>query len=270
MAKLKPWHGFAVVGVIAALVLAYFLTPTPPANQLVWEQVLEECSQTQVGGNAVLFFGFSNMIGPGSIWRKSDPNGYVPVRPLPDNDTAGILVRGQDTSCQGQTKTFDSASVTASITELERLVPGEAKLSLRRAKNVTLSTPAFAWDQLYEGRFEDMVDRLPADDGFVVSLVESGLVIGRALRVNGYEAVVELGGADAAQVVAKYAGTAEGGVSFSRVSDTSLKMSGGAPAYVAVQMWEWGSGGFAASAAGGTPLQLDAGARAVTDTILGG
>lgn len=77
----------------------------------------------------------------------------------------------------------------------------------------SVTTPSWAWDELFTGEFRDLVESLDPDSPYLRDLLETRLVIGRALRINGYEAEVTFSAEKAAELKTTYPGVVEGSLS---------------------------------------------------------
>lgn len=233
--SISVWHRF--LGVVT-LVLLLGASCRESADR-AWEEVLSRCADSDQIAN-VLFFGFSSNVGPGSIWRETESNGYLAVRPFPEFDGAeSIFNRGTPNICEGEARRFTNIG-TEVAGKVRSILPASASFSVSDADTIALSTPSWAWDQVYVGVFADYVGQLEADHPFRRDLENDRLVVGRALRLNGYKADLTFANERIADIRAAHpSGIVEGGVTGRWTSDRTLSMSSSEPIYVAVQMYRW-------------------------------
>ena len=68
------------------LILTLFLAGSPAFAQSnkTWRDIIEKCNPTQEIGKETLFFGVSNLIGPGSMWRRANDKSIRLVYELSD------------------------------------------------------------------------------------------------------------------------------------------------------------------------------------------
>ncbi len=72
-----------------------------------WKSVFKNCSSADIMGDNILFFGPSNKIGLGSVWRKNSSGGYNPRLELSslikdENEQNKIIKPGEKTAtCTG-------------------------------------------------------------------------------------------------------------------------------------------------------------------------
>ena len=56
-----------VLSIVACVVL--FGCPKPP--QRSWVEAIQDCGKTDINSDKILYFGPSNNVGPGSVWRET-------------------------------------------------------------------------------------------------------------------------------------------------------------------------------------------------------
>src|SRR5258707_8774194 len=71
-----------------------------------WKKILKNCARTDVIGKQSLFFGVSNRIGPGSVWRRADDGSIRLMFELSDafpkdSDQAKIVKANNISNCFG-------------------------------------------------------------------------------------------------------------------------------------------------------------------------
>jgi len=182
-----------------------------------WVDAMKNCASTDINSKTILYFGPSNNVGPGSVWRETvdDKGNHVDYRlryieadlPAPKN----FLQRAEDNAFQcrdGRTASFSlSASASATISAF----PLSAELSndFKRAKKVSVTVGGMAWDQIKEQPFEEYF-RKTLGPGHPVYEDMNGpnrFVLYRALAVRDLVIDLEFSNEDAASLKAKYTGS---------------------------------------------------------------
>lgn len=150
-----------------------------PDARSAWINVLSKCASTQFLGSNVFFFGASNSVGPGSVWRK-ESDGSLRLRfdlneLEPDAaKRAALIEEGNTADCSGQTGTKWSVALglpfESQISGLNVTLAGE----LRKARSVTVGVSGWNADILRERAYEQLLkvrpeygDEFVGDDRFV-------------------------------------------------------------------------------------------------------
>ena len=116
-------HNRTLPPLLPLLVAAFALTGMGCGGNNVqakdaWQQVLEPCIRGGVMGNDVTFFGPSNNVGAGAVWRKRADGGYALVW-SPAIQTprlpANAINRNPTTVCSGETDKNFSGSIGGSL-----------------------------------------------------------------------------------------------------------------------------------------------------------
>src|SRR5260221_8188525 len=175
----------------AITVVAVLLFATSCGNKdarVVWNDTLKKCSVSDLLGPKVLFFGASNNIGPGSVWRQRADGAYSPRWILSD----APVHKNSDATCQGKVTASFTLVAGASLDNAVAPVTGTLGIDLKRAKKIDLSPTSFRWDEVVEGPFEEYIrtkatqevkaDMVPANKRFVMQ---------RALYISGLTATFE-------------------------------------------------------------------------------
>lgn len=249
-----------------AVVVPLFTACNHDDAKTAWSAVAKDCAVSDLNGSKVLFFGPSNVLGPGSIWREAaaDAGGGYRVRwdsnAIPDgkNWSKG----GGEFACQGNRSTKLSAGASAGFASDIAPLSADAKADFEKAKSVEVKASMMKWDLLVEGPFEQAVVGLPASNAIKQDLAKPGrLVMYRALKVRGFEAKLTFDTKTGAELQGKYKGgvlkSVNGelgaGLNFKWVNDGELVLSAPADFYVAGELVRFDSGGGFA-AAGKSPF----------------
>lgn len=160
-----------------------------------WRKVLKGCGQSEIMGNNVLFFGASNVIGPGSVWRKTESNGYANRFELGDmvKDTdqlRRIIIKGAPSKECSASKNVTWAAGVA-LPFLSNIFGGNGvDANLHRSRRATVSVDNIAMDIIRELTFETTVKDIKKSDSsniYVNDLlnIPDRLVMTKAYRITG-------------------------------------------------------------------------------------
>lgn len=208
-----------------------------------WNDIISKCAKTDLLGNSYLFFGMSNNVGPGSVWRATDTDGFN-LRWLPKDldgtiDIPPSFVQlGSTSNCSGQSKTLVKFSPSLLLESKLSPATGELKAALKAAREVTVNVDGWSFDQLREGPFEVWSGSL-SDDKLMDLREGNRLVMVKAIKISGISADLEFDRDLSSEVRAELAeselkiGTL--GVAFQAdwESTTSLKLRSNSPFYIA-------------------------------------
>lgn len=189
----------AAVSVAVALAV---VACVPKDARSIWNDLLKKCASSQLIGNDVLYFGPSNNVSVGSVWRKDSDGGYY-LRYLPSQVSAGksLQLSASEATCSGTVKAETDASFGAGIDSNLAPLTGNLGVDIKRARHVTIKPSSFSWVDLNETEFESAVNNLPADSPIRADLGKTNrLVVVRALRVKGIQVDLEFSSADAVDV----------------------------------------------------------------------
>jgi hypothetical protein len=235
-------------------------------------KVVAGCATSDLNGPHVLFFGPSNAVGAGSIWRK-DASGVFRLRydltQMPD--PKNFYGSASASSCSGTDVSNFVFGANASLDV--KPISGELKADFKNAKSVEAKANSITWIALAEGPYGDYVNALSATSGPGADLrVGDKYVLYRALKVEGFETTLafshEVAAGLKASGVGVGAGTAGGGLNASWTGDDKLTLTAAGPFYIAGEFKRYLPTGFAASGhALGPSEAIPEGAVAVRDPI---
>lgn len=235
-----------------------------------WYDVLKKCVAADQLGSSLVYFGPSNNIGPGALWRKADDGGlfvrYVLADAIPvEEERNAIIIRGEEANCKGTTKTSWSLKPSLLVEMEAAPVTGDLAIDLNKARNVTVGVNSWSLDQIKEGPFETWLRRNPENEYVADATGESRLVMVRAVRVIGFSTMLEFSRNDALELKTKYSGptlsTGQLGVGMSATwtSETTLELTSTKNIYIAGEMVSLKAGGFGALSGGSLFEKVDLG-----------
>ncbi len=204
MNRILPVTGLVLVGAIA---LTGCQTTQPTAAEGA-TQLTDGCANSNLSSKAVLYFGPSNQIGPGSIWqRMGDLGGYQPLYRLQDlGIDPGVIQQGGAFSCDLSHSRGWKADATLSVLSGASPVSAEAKADFSRATSVTVSTTGAAWDELVMGPYGAKLKSIPDPNVRADVAGPKRLSMRRALRVAEYKVTLTFDSSLAPSLQAKYGG----------------------------------------------------------------
>jgi len=231
------------------------------SGKTAWTSVAEDCAVSDLNGKKILFFGPSNVLGPGSIWRQpsAENGGGYRVRYKSDAipNQSSWSSSGGDFACQGNRTTTLTGGATAGFASDLAPLSAETKADFERAKTAEIKVQKMRWDMLLEGPFENAILALPADNSVRQDLTKPGrYILYRALKVQGFEAKLSFDTKTGAELQSKYTGGAlksvngefGAGLSFKWLNESELVISAPNDFYIAGELVRFESGGGFANA----------------------
>lgn len=168
---------------------------------------VDMCADDQLKSSAVLYFGPSNQIGPGSVWaRLGAKGGYQPQWRTEDLNLnyAKVVQSGKPFPCDLSLLTTFTAGGGLSILSPAANVSAEVKADFARAKTIVVSAREAAWDMIVAGPY--LIHLNGISDSSIKSDVfgKNRLVVRRALRLSGYRALLDFGSNLTPEIKTKY------------------------------------------------------------------
>ncbi|QFU76238.1 hypothetical protein EY643_11520 [Halioglobus maricola] len=175
-----------------------------------WKEVLANCSDTDLHSSKdVLYFGISNNLGPGTVWKIDDAGNYDLRANYEDYPKLGEFTnRGNSHNCDGSYKTSFSGGAALGLSTKVVPISGEVKADLENVSNMTVSADNVAWDEVRGIPYEKYINSLESDDPLKIDLKDRAdrHVMKKALRVQGYKVILEFEKSVGGEVQAKYTG----------------------------------------------------------------
>jgi len=241
-----------------------------------WTDVLSKCAVSELNGNKILYFGPSNNVGPGSIWREPEDGGFRLRNTVSDMPRKPIdfIHKGTEFSCNGAQLSSTASGVAATFESSLSPIDAELSADLKAASNINMKVDSCAWDEIKEKAYENYIMQ-PINSEYYEDLERSNrYVLSRALRVHGYSVELKFSKKISSKIKASYSGqlakelTGKFGAELSTewTSDNTLRISAKKPFYIAGEMSKVKSGVFASrSSFLGKPVTIDTDATARVD-----
>jgi hypothetical protein len=251
----KMWNALIIILPLLALILSGCDSTAKDA----WVNVIKKCAIADTIDEAkLLYFGPSNTVGPGSLWRKDiDGKSYglrIAEETLLDNKK--IVNRDESPAqCIGQYATETEIGPKLSFTSALSPVSAEVEADFKRAKSISAKAGEIRWYTVQEKPFEDYIDNLPASNPLKEDINKGNrFVMRRALMVSGYSAEIKFDSSVAAELEGKYfgplpaklVGNLGAGIRASWRGGTTLVLESKAPFFVAGELHPWIFGHFRA------------------------
>jgi hypothetical protein len=214
----KLWREVLLVRAAGKLLLALVLGVAAPSRAMaadatdIWKKVLKNCAKSQQIGSQVLFFGISNQLGPGSVWRfETDKSIRLRFRlsdafSSPDVQQRLVALNGVST-CSGNSNTKWDLKLGLPFSTGVTPIALDVSAELSRAKKIEVSIEGFAIDNLVEVPWLEAFTNLPQDSTYRKELTLPGRVVaGNVVKVIGLKTTFTFGSKLSAEVKAKYKG----------------------------------------------------------------
>lgn len=166
------------------------------------------CADSDFNSKAVLYFGPSNQIGPGSIWSRLGPSGgYQPQWRMQDLGVdAAVIDRGKTFDCDLSRNSRLAVNAGLSVLSSVANVSAEAQADFSRGKVVKVSTTGAAWDTVVAGPYNARLKGL-ADAAVRADIAgPNRIILRRALRLDGYRVTMDFDAAVKPGIKARYSG----------------------------------------------------------------
>jgi hypothetical protein len=179
-----------------------------------WKKVLKNCAKSDLIGKRSLFFGVSNTIGPGSVWRRADDNSIRLMFELSDAfpaaaDQAKIVKTNDTVGCYGNSSSKWDIKLGLPFSTGATALTLNIGALLGQAKSVTVSVTGFAIDDLVETNWKQAMAGLGTDNVYYKETQQTGrLVAENAVKVTGLKAVFNYKTDISADVQAQFKGKA--------------------------------------------------------------
>ncbi len=249
--------------ILVLLAFCFLLVGCEDDAKTAWTNVIKKCADNDLNGKTILYFGPSNTLGPGSVWREGNNGGYYVRYDLEQMSGHEMFInKGVPSTCDGTSTTKFGLKASIGLTSSVVPASGELVNDFKKAKDIQVKASSIAWDNVIEGSYETFVKTAP------LSAIREDLdknnrrVLSRALRISGYSATLEFNDSDAIALKGKYSGGLPVGdvgaeISTSWSSSNKLTITSTRDFYIAGELVPFKSGGFAAKGdAFGSPVNV--------------
>jgi hypothetical protein len=215
------WNKLLIIIALFTLILAGCQATAKDA----WVEVIKKCATTQtIDEDKLLYFGPSNTIGPGSLWRKDTQGKGYGLRMANEDLSENKKIVHKDTPalCKGQSVTETKLGPKLSFTSELSPVSAEVKADFEKAKSISAKAAEIRWYTVQEKPFEDYI---------------------RAAEIK-FDASIaaELEGKYSGTLPAELVGDLGAGISASWRDGTTLVLESKAPFFVVGELHPWLSG----------------------------
>jgi hypothetical protein len=162
-----------------------------------WNDILKKCATNNTMGKKGIFFGVSNSVGPGSVWRKTDDDGYGLRFELSDaipnlEDRKKLVKENDPVACPGNTSSSWGLKGQMPFTSRLSALSGDISAGFSHAKNVVVTIESFEWDEIKELEYEFAFNRLGPESPYKRDAsADNRWIIGKALLIKGFAAEMD-------------------------------------------------------------------------------
>lgn len=225
-------------------------------SKSAWADVAKGCAYSDLNSKKLLFFGASNLIGPGSVWRVAPEGGGYRLR-WDSNKVPGNWTKlGEEFDCRGSESTKLTGGATVDFASSIAPLSANLKSELSKAKRVEVTIETMRMVVIEEGEYEKEIIALPQSNPLKEDLARPGrLIMYRAILVTGFKAKLEFDTETGAElsgklkdgVVQSINGDLGAGVSIKWISNKELMLSNPKSFYIAGELAKFDTGGGFAS-----------------------
>jgi hypothetical protein len=177
-----------------------------------WRDVIKKCAKSDEIGKDTLFFGVSNTIGPGSVWRFADDKSIRLMFELsdafPDPSAQSKIVKANNTAaCLGSATSSWNIKLGLPFSTGATPLTLDIGALLGQAKKVTVSISGFALDDIKETLWKEAFKGLAPDNPYAKEILQDNRVVAEnAIKVTGFKAVFDYKTNFSLDVQGKYKG----------------------------------------------------------------
>ncbi len=171
--------------------------------RVAWSNLAKHCGIAGASGSNIVPFGPSRA-GPGWVWRRSVDNSIQPTPDLVGLTIGTLVARGVSQRCDGTATTdFGFQSV---VSPYEKAIPvtGAIAYDLKKAIAVSTRASAMTWDTIRPDAFAKFWPQYTLSHKEAAS--NHPLVVTRALRVSGFQVILQFNAQDIPALKQRYHG----------------------------------------------------------------
>jgi hypothetical protein len=197
---------------VIAVLLGFASSAFAQDASKAWSTIVSRCARSNLIGKESLFFGVSNLIGPGSIWRRANDGSIRLIMVLSDavpkdSDQASIVKANNVGSCIGNSTTGWNIKLGLPFSTGATSLSIDIGAVLGEAHRVTVSIQGFAVDALDEDNWKKAFAALGPDNIYFKDTLEPNRMLAEnAVKVTGFKAVFDYSHDLSADVQAKFKG----------------------------------------------------------------
>jgi len=256
----------AILVAVATVIAIVFLTGCKNDARSIWNEGLKQCSNNDLLGPNILYFGPSFSDGPGTVLVKFSSGGIGISHLANEYLDTNLLIYGASFDCNidyaktnGLSGSFDLSKVLS--------IPVSVAAKLSKAQSISVTSTNLRWVELNVGKYKELVKNGLANQQALLNDITNGQpIIEKALLVSGLSATIEFATDLSADVKASLSGGLAGstnsdiGFSAQWQSDNKIVIAATGNFYIAGELHTWDNkgGGLAAADYMG-PIVKDAG-----------
>lgn len=245
---------------IVALMCATASCTTPNSGEGT-SNFVKGCADSDLNGKSVLYFGPSNLIGPGSVWSRLGPSGgYQPQWRMQDLGVdMQVIDQGKAFACDLSKSSKLAANADLSVISSVTNASAGAKADFSRGKVVRVTSKGAAWDTVVAGPYNAKLKAI-TDASIRADIAgPNRIILRRALRLDGYRVTMDFDASVKPEIKAKYSGKILGketvgdvgaNLSATWTSDDKLELSASDGVYVAGEFAQLVNGEWVATKGG--------------------
>lgn len=201
---------------LLTLAIAVCLTGMMAADDVstAWRKVLKKCAKSDVIGSQALFFGVSNNVGPGSVWRFANDKSLRLMFELSDvfspANQDSLVKFNNVAGCSGNSSSKWNLRLGLPFSTGVTPLSLDLGAQLEHARKVNLTITGWAIDDLKETNWKTAFAKLrksDPDNAYVKELEESNrLLAENVVKVSGLKVVFTFGTKLTADARARFKG----------------------------------------------------------------
>jgi len=175
-----------------------------------WRKILKKCAASADIGKESLFFGVSNTVGPGSVWRFADDQSvrlmYEHSDAFPQQATqAAMISNGTVSKCLGDASSSWDLRLILPFSTGATPLSFDLNTELGRARSITVSVKGWAIDVLKETVWKNNFRSMAQNNPYKTELNQPNRILAEnVVKVTGLQTVFMFSGKLSVQVQAKF------------------------------------------------------------------
>lgn len=249
------WSVFGYVLIITSL--SSLISGCDSSMRQYVQEMLKKCASNDLLGKNIIYFGPTNNLGAGTLFRKFPDGSYqlslIANSYIPAN--SGIVHDSGSSSCTGNDKVSISLNGSLTADKLLGAVPVGIGAKLSSAKTASISVASYEWQELQIASYEGLISGLPSDSPIRSAiLTKHDRILARALKVSGLKATLTFSSDVApnikASIPAKIASGDNLGIDLTAEwkDDHTLQLTANDDAYIAGELRTYSAEGLAGPA----------------------